>query len=160
MAALQPSLYQFHGRAWSLFPPHNNRGLNIVGGVNWIIHQIISLCLTRKGEDLIHPDRGLAPDLFASASDYDPEYLVYHLQDEIRRWIAGIEQFATVRVTGYTSVENKLAINVVFVPLREPSQNILTFPYYQYQGARLNGKFDTFLDSIQLNGQPFRRFAA
>jgi hypothetical protein len=141
MTALQTSFYQFHGQAWSLFPPHNNRGLNIVSGVNWISHQIISLCLTRKGEDLMHPDRGLAPDLFSPASDYDPEYLVYHLESEIRLWIAGIQQLSA-QVTGYTSIENKLAIDVGFIPLQEPNQNILTFPYYQYQGARLNGDLE------------------
>ena len=142
------------GNAWSLWPPCGPRGFNIVSGARRVSHSIISVCLVKKGEDLIHPDFGIAPDLFDPLSDVDVEYVVYHLEQELRRWVEGYEQLQVAAQPD--DIGNALHLNIGFLPQQDPDSHNLTFPFYQYQGAFLGDDRTGFLDSINLDGQPFR----
>ncbi len=145
----------FFGNAWTWVPSHDDHGdPNIISGVRVITHSILWLLLTRKGEDPIHPDFGLAPRLFDPLSSYDPEYWVYNVEQEVSKWIAGIQTF-TVRVSGYDAIDNQLQTEIYFTPESEPSTHLLTFPYYQYQDAVLNGNSTAFFSSLALKGQLF-----
>lgn len=159
MPAFQTDAYAFLGNAWSLWSPHDDlTGLNIVSGARQAVQAILSVCLIRKGEDPIHPDFGLAPDLFVPLTDADPEYWVYHLEQEIVRWVAGIQKLQ-VKVSGYNNVENQMMAEIGFLLRSEPTIHVLTFPYYQYQGAVFDGEIAPFLAAVQLDGQPFSRLA-
>ena len=147
------------GNAWTLWPPHNQRGgLNIVGGYRVISAQIISVCLTRPGEDPMHPDKGIAPELFEATSGYQPQYWLYTLRQEILKWVAGLEQLA-LDTTAMPDVENRLKASIQFVPSNQPVPHILTFDYYAYQGALWDQGLAPFLDSITLDGRAFRALA-
>ncbi len=159
MPAFQTDAYAFLGNAWSLWSPYDDlTGLNIVSGARQAVQAILSVCLIRKGEDPIHPDFGLAPDLFVPLTDADPEYWVYHLEQEIVRWVAGIQKLQ-VKVSGYNNVENQMMAEIGFLLRSEPTIHVLTFPYYQYQGAVFDGAIAPFIEAVQLDGQPFSRLA-
>ena len=146
----------FIGSAWSLWPSHSDReGCNLVSGTRKITSDILTVCLLRKGEDPIHPDLGLAPDLFEPLSNYAPQYWVYNVQNEIRRWVAGIEQLS-VDVVDYEDYKNRLTTEIRFVPKQEADNHILTFGWYAYTGAIWNQELDTFLEDITLDGSPFQ----
>jgi hypothetical protein len=152
------NLYGFYGNAWSLWLPYDEYGnLNIVSGVRTISHAIISVCLIKKGEDPLHPDFGIAVDLFEPLSNYAPEYWVYHAELEIKRWVAGLDQLF-VRVSEYTNYQNALRTEIYFTPKGEPDRHLLTFPFYSYQGAIWNGDVGSFLDEIYLDEHPLHRF--
>ena len=142
------------GSAWSLWPPCSSRGFNRVSGARRVSHSIISVCLIKKGEDLIHPDFGIAPDLFAPLSDSDPEYVVYHLEEELRRWVEGWEVMQVRAMPDDPG--NALNLTINFLPQQDFDTHLLTFPFYQYQGAFFGDNLAGFLDSINLDGQPFR----
>lgn len=150
--------YDFYGNAWSLWLPYDQYGnINIVSGVRTISHNIISVCLIRKGENPLHPDFGMAPELFEPLSNYAPEYWIYHAESEIRRWVAGLDDLF-VRVSEYTAYQNTLRTEIHFTPKGEPDRHLLTFPYYSYQGAIWNGDIQPFLDELYLDEYPLRRF--
>lgn len=138
---------------WGLYGPSQNSFLTVTGA-RQAAHAIISVCLIRKGEDPQHPDFGLAANLFTPLSYEEPEYWVYHVEEEIRRWVAGLSQLQ-VKVSGYNNSENQIETEIGFVLESEPSVHILTFPFYQYQGAILEGDFEPFIAAISLDGQPF-----
>jgi hypothetical protein len=148
----------FLGNSWSLWPPQNERGtLNIVSGANKITSDIISLCLTSKGECPLHPDYGIAPDLFQPFSGYDAQFWAYHLEQEIQKWVEGLA-FITVKISNDLASTNNLVATIEFVPMLRPDTNILTFGFYEYQGAMWNQGIDKFMDAIALNGVRFQGF--
>ncbi|MEM8602890.1 MAG: hypothetical protein AAGF24_03505 [Cyanobacteria bacterium P01_H01_bin.121] len=145
----------FLGSAWSPWPPHNLDGsLNIVSGPRKITADIISVCLIRRGEDPLHPDLGMAPLLFEPLSNYDPQFWVYEAESTIKKWVAGIDKL-TVRIPDYEDYKNRLTTEISFIPLQQPDLNILTFPWYTYEGALWDQNLQGFLRAVSLNGQPF-----
>jgi len=60
--------------------------LNIVSGVEAVTARILHLLLTRRGEDPIHPDMGLAPDLFAPFSFSAASALAYQTEQLLIEW--------------------------------------------------------------------------
>ncbi|MFQ3618058.1 MAG: hypothetical protein SNJ57_13200 [Cyanobacteriota bacterium] len=147
---------QYLGSAWTLWSPYEIRnGLNIVRGSRKITHDILTVCLLRRGEDPMHPDMGLSPRLFEPLSGYAPQYWIYNIQQEILKWVAGIQQLS-VDVGEFADYKNELTAKIQFVPKTEPDTHVLTFGYYAYQGAIWNQGLDPLIRSIQLNGEPFR----
>lgn len=146
----------FLGSTWTLFPPHNLRGgLNLRAGVDVIVNSFLALILTQQGENHQHPDYGLAPELFAPTTSFDAEYLVWSIQTEIKKWIAGVDTFR-VEIVDYDAIHNKMRVSATFVPKMSPDINILTFPYHQYRGAMLGQvEVTEFMTTITLNGSPF-----
>ena len=158
MTYLSSRSMSFLGNSWSLWPPHNERGqLNIVSGLSKITSDIISVCLTRKGECPLHPDYGIAPELFQPLSDYDSQYWVYHLQNEIIKWVEGLQSL-TVDIAENADSNNSLGVVIEFIPLLRPDTNILTFGFYEYQGAVWSQGIEQFMDGVGINGQRFRGF--
>lgn len=144
------------GNAWTLwggYCPEQNSFLT-VSGPRQAAHAILSVCLIRKGEDPIHPDFGLAPQLFTPLSFEEPEYWVYHVEQEISRWVAGLQELQ-VQVSGYNNKDNRLETEIGFTLESEPSAHVLTFPFYRYQGAIFEGAFEPFIASISFDGNPF-----
>ena len=151
-AILDP--YAHLGTSWSLWPPHDDRGgLNVVGGTRQIASGILSVLLTRKGEDYIHPDKGIAPDLFENLNNAAPQYWAYAARQEIERWVKGIESIRVDTVVDHPG--NQLRAQVWFVPTRQATTDLLTFGYYEYAGARYNDGMGAFVADLTLNGQPF-----
>lgn len=155
MSSLFPvSPVSFLGRAWSAWPPESQNELNIVSGIRKISHDIVSLCLIESGADPIHPDYGLAPKLFDPLSGYTTQYFIYSLEQSIGKWISGISQHS-VSVSPVDRYINSLAVQVLFVPIAYPDASILTFGYYEWQGAVWNKDLTTFLNGVGLNDSPF-----
>jgi hypothetical protein len=147
--------YPFLGNAWTLWSAYDPRdGVRIVSGIEQASHAILSVCLIRKGEDPIHPDFGMAPELFEPLSFEQPEYWVYHAEQEIMRWVGGLAALQ-VRVSDYDNVGNGITTEIGFSLRSQPTQHILTFPFYQYQGAVMQGDWNPFIAAIILDGKPF-----
>ena len=138
-------------------------GLNIVSGVRKITHDILSVCLIRKGEDPMHPDFGMAPDIFDPLSSYPAEYWVYHAEQEILKWVAGIESLKidieNLKDGVFADYRNDLITNIRFIPTFDVDVRVLTFGFYNYQGAIWDRDFNTFLSDIYLDGSAFQRLA-
>lgn len=137
-----------------MFPPHDDRGLNLVTGVRRTTANILAVCLIRKGEDYQHPDFGMAPLIFEPLSNYAPQYWVHQAEAEIRRWVPGLDKLS-VNIVDYEDYKNRLRTEILFTPRQTPDQNILTFGWYAYQGAIWDQDFETFRQDVTLNGQPF-----
>lgn len=146
--------YSFLGKGWSFWPPSDEKGrLNIISDIRRPSHDIISLLLFQKGDDPLHPDFGLAPELFIPMSSYDPQYWVYNVEKEITDWIPNISQLL-VRVSGYEGSGNTLYSQIEYTPISEPGNYTLTFPFWQYQGALWDNSKESlpaFLSTILLN---------
>lgn len=152
------SRYDAVGRAWSLFPPDDDRdGLNYTRGIRRISAGILAVCLIQQGEDPIHPDYGMAPELFEPLTNYAPQFWVYNAEKTILRWVPGIAELA-VDVTRHNPSENQLRTQIRFIPKLEADVNVLTWDYYAYQGAIWDKDFSTFLNDVHLNNQPFAGF--
>ena len=158
MTNLNSSQLEFIGSSWSLWPPHTESlRMNIVSGTRKITSDILSVCLTRKGECPLHPDYGIAPELFQPFSDYSPQYWIYHLEEEIAKWVEGLESLS-VEVDNDFNSTNELKTIIRFAPRMQPDNNILTFGFYQYQGAVWGSDFQSFLDQVSLNSERFSGF--
>jgi hypothetical protein len=157
MAVLNPLNYL--GQSWSLWPAYSpDGGLNIVSGVEKVSAHIISILLIRPGEDLMHPGLPLAPDLFDPLSDYNAQYWVYTAEQQIRRYVSGLDDIR-VSINTFPDPENKLAANIQFRAKDSPDTNALTFGWYEYQGAiAVLENVESFLDSVYLNGNKMQRF--
>jgi hypothetical protein len=153
-----PNYLPHLGSGWSLFPPDSERGgFNLASGTRKITADILHVLLLRQGEDPMNPTMGIAPELFEPMSNYSPQYFVYQAQQTILEWVAGIYQLY-VGFSRYQDYENQLQVEVQFIPKDIPDLNLLTFGYYQYQGAIWNQGIEPFLDSIVLNGDRLIRF--
>jgi hypothetical protein len=147
--------YAHLGSSWTLWPAHDDRTgqLQIVSGTRQISSGILTVLLTRKGEDYIHPDKGLAPDLFENLNNVAPQYWAYAARQEIKRWVRGIESiYVETKVDHGTG---QLRAYIRFVPTRYATEDLLTFGYYEYAGARYNNGMLAFVSDLTLNGQPF-----
>lgn len=162
MAAISPTIiipaalkFAGAGSAWSAFPAHDERGdMNLVSGVRRITHNILAVLLVRPGECPIHPEYGLAPEIFEPLSDEIPQAWVYRLEKAVLRWVSGIDKLY-VDVSRYEADWNQLKAEIQFIPLLDVDVNSLTFNYYAYQGAVWNQDFETFRSEVHLNGTPF-----
>ena len=161
MAALNPLSYL--GRSWSLWPPDRPNGsLKIVEGAEKMSAHIISVLLLRPGEDLMHPEMPMAPDLFDPLSGYNAYYWVYHAEQKIRKYVVGIDQL-NINILentdfGIPDPDNRLMANIEFSALNS-DVNALTFGWHEYQGMlRSSTNAESFYDSIYLNSNKMRRF--
>jgi hypothetical protein len=122
--------FDYLGSQATFFPPHNQYGeLNIVSGVEAVTARILHLLLTRRGEDPIHPDMGLAPDLFAPFSFSAASALAYQTEQLLIEWndraSIGIKQLQVT--TSSPLSEGNIDVSVVFVPEGDIYPNVLTF---------------------------------
>lgn len=148
--------YGFLGKSWSFWPTYNMRGtFNIVEGPWRVADEILYILLIRKGENPLEPDMGIAPEIFDTLGNVDPQYWVHNAESEIIKWVKTISSLM-ISITGYDNVENQLNAEIIFTPISTPNRFSLNFPYWSYQGALWNGDQQTFLDSISLNGESFR----
>jgi len=146
---------EYLGNSWTLWQPYNLRGgMNIVSGTRKITSDILTVCLTRKGERPLHPTYGIAPELFEPLSNYAPQYWIYQISQEILNWVEGIEQLS-VNTFDYEDYKNRLGTEISFIPQNVPDVNVLTFGFYEYQGAVWNQSLDIFMDGVALNGSRF-----
>ena len=148
---------QYLGSDWSWYPANNRRGtLNIVKGTKAVCSRILHVLLTRKGEDPIHPDLGIAPMIFEPLSDVTPQFFVNMAQSTIAAWNnagkIGISYLA-VSADQPQPYQNEIIIRISFIPVQQASSTVdmLTFGFFQYKGAMYSGTFDAFLNSIRLN---------
>jgi hypothetical protein len=146
------NLYPYVGQAWTLWDP-GVAGLNIVSGTKKITHDILTICLLRRGENPLHPDMGMSLEIFEPLSGYAPNYWAWQAEQEIAKWVTGIQ---SLRVDTIAEERNSISTVIRFIPKSQPDTNFLTFGYYQYQGAIWSQGIDDFLDSIQINGERFR----
>lgn len=106
----------------------------------------------RQGEDPLHPALGFAPDLFSSKSR-DPQLYRYNLQNLIRElnsaYRLGIESFV-VEVVDEPQT-NFIEIQVRYVPLRNNSQQMLSFGYWEYVEAFVGNNLQNYLDTIRFS---------
>jgi len=168
--------YAHLGSALTLWPVSLEAGLHIVAGVNRVAHEIIDLCLTKKGDDPLHcgnradprANYGIAVDLFDSESDLKVAYFRYSIQKEITRWIDLEEVWVESQLLAnpynwvrqeLALITNALEVQVNFVPRGYSTASQLTFPWFTYRGEALSSAPGPFLDAIALNGEPFRHFA-
>lgn len=71
----------------SFFPFSNSSGgLNIVSGTEAIAARILHLLLLQKGESLLYPDMGMAPDLFIPLSSESAYAFRYEAQQMLVKW--------------------------------------------------------------------------
>lgn len=147
--------YAHLGSSWTLWPTHDDitGRMQIVSGTRQIASGILTVLLTRKGEDYIHPDKGLAPDLFENLSNVAPRYWAYVARQEIGRWVKGIESIQVETTVDH--VGGQLRAHIRFIPTRQPTVDLLTFGFYEYAGARYNDGMAAFIRDLTLNGQPF-----
>lgn len=163
MPAINPLDYL--GQSWTLWQPLASSGaLHIVSGVEKISAHIISVLLLRPGEDLMHPDLPMAPDLFDPLSTVNAYYWAYHTEQKIRKFVSGLDQLKVV-VEGVDEnyipdPYNRLHATIQFTPLYYPDPNALTFGWYEYRGAIADPSsgIEPFLDSIYLNNAKHPRF--
>lgn len=137
-------------------------------------HEIIDLCLTKKGDDPIHVNNdrsrptktyGLAVDLFESTSGVRVPYFRYTIEKEILAWVEvdglSVEAQELENIHNYLRIRNELIANslevtIKFIPKNRASMHLLTFPWFVFQGAALGAAPGPYLDEISLDGQPFR----
>jgi hypothetical protein len=67
----------------------------------------------------------------------------------------GILESFTVQTLDYNNRDNGITIEVNFSLRTAPSIHTLSFPFYQYQGALLEGDLEPFISAVSLDGQPF-----
>lgn len=149
------------GQQLTFYPPHNSHGqLNLVSGYRAIAARILTLLLTRPGEDPIHPDMGYAPDLFDNLSQYSSQYYVTTIEQVILAWNTaggiGLNRL-TVEVDPQNVYTNEINISILFGISGYPSVNTLRFGLSQYVGADYTS-IPTFVNEITLNGAPFTGF--
>jgi hypothetical protein len=101
----------------------------------------------------LHPDFGLAPELFDPLSDYRPQYFIYQLREEVLKWVAGIEQIS-VQIPDYEDYKNRIEAQIRFRAVGQSAADLLVFDFYQYQGAIYRDNVEPFLQSITLNTTP------
>jgi hypothetical protein len=129
----------------------DDQRMNIVSGVRVVASEIISVLLVRRGEHPILWDYGLAPELFEALSDYEPQAWVYEAEQTIQRWVAGLERL-TIQIEKEPDQRNRLSAYILFRTSATSDSNLLTFPWYEYQGAVADGDFDQFLEGVSING--------
>jgi len=144
------------GNQVSLYPFHNRRGdINVVSDVWACASRILTVILTQRGEDKMHPDMGMAPELFKPLSHYSPNYFVHQMTAEISKWntLAKIGLKALkIETTVYEDYRNGIAMQIWFTPVNESNASVLTFGYREYIGAVYNNNIDEFRDGLSLNG--------
>jgi hypothetical protein len=149
------AIYDYAGSSLSLWPIHSPwGGLNFVSGFRKITHDILSVCLTRKGEDPIHPTFGLAPDIFDPMSGYPVQYWIYSVEEEIINRVAGIQDLR-VEIVDFGDYRNELQTRITFTPSADPDSHVLTFGWFEYTGAIWNQDLTTFLSDVRLDSSPF-----
>ena len=164
--------YSQLGSALSFWPIAVDDRPNIVTGVRRTAHEIIDLCLTKKGDDPLHcGDRrqplnnyGIAPDLFDPETDLKVAYFCYSLQREIKHWVdlesvwaegEMIPDQTLFAATEGRPISSVLEARITFIPRDRPTASLLTFPWFTYSGAPLAPPPGPYLDAIALDGEPF-----
>lgn len=151
------------GNQVSLYPFHNRRGdINVVSDVWACASRILTVILTQRGEDKMHPDMGMAPELFKPLSHYSPNYFVHQMTAEISKWntLAKIGLRALkIETTVYEDYRNGIAMQIWFTPVNESSASVLTFGYWEYIGAVYSNNIDEFRDGLSLNGVRMKALA-
>lgn len=161
LSGLRPR-YEHLGNDLTFYPPVNSRGeLNIVNGTRAIVSRLLTLLLTRQGEDSVHPTLGIAPELFEPLSYDEPHYLTTHIRQEIEAWNEAAKIGLTsleVNINPQDVYTNEIYIYISFTAQgsrgTEDEMDVLTFGYWEWKGATYEN-LDEFKRSVSLNGQPF-----
>ena len=147
------------GKSWSQYPPHKSNGdLNIVAGTPKVISDILSVILTKKGEaSFFNPEYGVNPDFFSPLSEYDPDVFSSKVEEQIRTWVDTIESVSvSTSRSARTRVLDGLMIIINFRIINSPTNNLLTFDYYTYQGAIMENDIDSFLNNVAIEDERFK----
>lgn len=152
-------MYEYIGTGISLWPTSNKRGqLNVVGGIELLSSQIITVLLLKPGEDPLHPTLGIAPDLYEPLSNEVPTFFLYKAEETIQKWLGHFLDGLWVRTNSDRAFyENRIAIDVIFRPKQEPKEGAfyLTLGWHEYTGVRsANKTIEEFRQSVALNGEP------
>lgn len=131
---------------------------NLVRGHRTIASAILSLCLTQKGECPLHPDFGLAPELFEPMSNYAPQYFIHSVRDEILKWLDGYLDYLSVDTDESKDHNNKIEVFITYRPVGYADAHTLVYPFYGYIGPSFNDGMDSFMSQVSLDGQLFPRF--
>ena len=135
--------------------------MRIVEGYRAIGDRILSVLLTRPGEDPLHPDLGNAPDLFANLSQKASQYYVMTVEDSIRQWNEagqiGIDTL-TVTVEPQNRYTNEIEISVWYSANGQSLRHQLTFGVSEYVGPDYTRSLQEFIRSVALDGLTFRGF--
>lgn len=168
----------FYGAEWRLFLPHNElNSPNIVGQVQegdnealdiarlttevakLVAGRICYVLLLQEGEDVLHPMVGIAPRLFDSLSSETSMYFVYHASKTLEKWnrlgFIGYQQMK-MEIDNQKVYHNSIYVSIHFQPVKFPSNNVLTFGYFQPKV--FHDKVDSMrelLKSLSLNGETF-----
>lgn len=150
------------GKQWSWYPPNSpTGGMRIVEGYRAIGDRILTVLLTRPGEDPLHPDLGYAPDLFANLSLASSQYYVVTVEDALRQWNTsgriGLDTL-TVTVEPQTEYTNQIEISVWYSASGQSLRHQLTFGVSDYVGADYTRSLRQFIESVALDGLSFRGF--
>ena len=134
------------------FYPYDFRGqVNVVSEKKAIAARILHVLLTRPGEDPIHPDWGIAPDLFQPHTQSAAITFAYQAQEILVRLNElgkiGFEALQ-VKVNDTGALSGKINIEVYFRPTRAAENNVLTFGYWEYQ--QVDNNIEAFLNTVDL----------
>ncbi len=151
---------QYLGNDLSFHSANFRGGLNVVNGTRAITSRLLTLLLTRKGEDPIHPTLGIAPELFEPLSYDEPHYLVYAIREEIQAWNKAAKiglSSLQVEINSQNVYTNEIYVFVSFTPMGRTTGEIdvLTFGYWAWKGAIYDEDLETFIRGISFNGKPF-----
>lgn len=138
----------------SFFPFANESGgLNIVSGVEAVAHRILHILLLQKGEDPLHPEIGMSPQLFTSLSDDSVDAFRDEAQKVLETWNQkGNIGFGQVWVDT-TTVEGKIYLKVTFTVDDSDSNHVLTFDWQLINALTQRNKENAqkFLKTIQIS---------
>jgi hypothetical protein len=106
----------------------------------------------------MHPDFGLAPELFEPMSNYAPQYFIHSVRDEILKWLDGYLDYLSVDTDESKDRNNKIEVFIAYRPIGYADAHTLVYPFYGYVGPSLNEGMDSFMSQVSLDGQLFPRF--
>jgi hypothetical protein len=143
------------GQCWSPWPSAGLDGKpNLVSGHRVIAVEMFSVCLTMKGENPLHPNYGVAPELFGPLSGKSAQYFVYKLQEELTRALKGYVTFLEVLMEEYLDFHNALKVRITYRPVGYSDYHTLAFPFYTYNGPDFTIGADNFMAQVVLDDAP------
>ena len=144
-------MVNFLGSQTSFYPFDNGRGeINYVSGDRAIAARILHVLLTRPGEDPVHPNLGIAPDLF-SPKNTDAAYaFVFQAQEVLLQWNQlakiGLEALRVQVISPTTTGD--ITIEVTFRAVGSSYNNVLTFGYWEYVNGFLDQNLSEFVNTL------------
>ncbi len=142
------------GNQTTFYPYENERGeINVVSGSQAVGQRILHVLLTRPGEDPLHPNWGIAPDLFkpqnqdtAIAFAYQVQQILIRLNKEAKIGFEALQ----VEVDDTGIATGHLKIKIMFRAVGAPYNNVLTFGFWEYQQSVLDNNLEAFVKTLEI----------